>query len=412
MADLTVKFGAVTDGFMRGAKSVTKGMGGIYRSMTSLKGLIVGGFIGKFGMEILSAGAKMEQTRVAFEVMLKSAEKSKKVISELRGFADITPFRTSEIIKAGRGLMAVVSNYKQLVPIIRKLGDISAGTGKDLNELVAIYNKVGLTGKMQARELRQLSIANIPIVKLLGERYKRTGQQIFKMGEQGRLSFDDMKWAIDELTKKGGKFGGLMEKQAQTLGGRWSTFQGVVENTFADLGEGAKPLGRAVEQMTRAVRALREWDSLFKSIENTSRNVANIVEAIGSKGGTKSIAGGFETTGIDTFVDAISKSAPVDIPFLGKSEMNPFASLAADIPLLGKTELNPLSLIPSGLKAAGFGAQAKMQSLNTPEKRAELARANFDIRSQELLSGQSSNVESLLREIAEQGRNQQKPSGY
>lgn len=45
------------------------------------------------------------------------------------------------------------------------------------------------------------------------------------MVEQGKVGFPEIEKAFQNMTKNGGQFGGMMDKQSATLGGRLSTLK-------------------------------------------------------------------------------------------------------------------------------------------------------------------------------------------
>ena len=86
-------------------------------------------------------GIEMEQTRVSFTTFLKDADKANATIAQLNQFSNVTPFDNAQVIRAGKGLLAFGTTSEELIPTLRKIGDISAGTGKNFNELATIYGK-------------------------------------------------------------------------------------------------------------------------------------------------------------------------------------------------------------------------------------------------------------------------------
>ena len=126
------------------------------------------------------------------------------------------------------------------------LGDISAGTGKDLNELAAIYGKAMAKGKVETDELNQMTEAGIPIIRTLAAMYGVSEGAIYDMAAKGQISAADLQKAFENMTAAGGIFGGMMEKQSKTVGGLWSTFIGNLQTIAGTVGEQLAPLMRMV----------------------------------------------------------------------------------------------------------------------------------------------------------------------
>lgn len=232
-----VAFGKLRAEADRTSSKINKFFSGIGGKISAaLGGITLGAVIGS----AVALGANLEQTQVKYETLLGSQTEAAKVMQEMQNFADFTPFNTQEVMDAGQRLLALGVPVGQLQSKMSMLGEISAGTGKDLNELASAYGKMSAAGIVQNEDLNQLMDAGIPI---MGELQKLTGKntlQIKKMAEQG-LSIDLINKAMGNLTKEGGLYFGLMDKQSQTVAGRWSTLQSRFENTLAKIGTAMQP---------------------------------------------------------------------------------------------------------------------------------------------------------------------------
>jgi len=223
------------------------------------KGAISGimGLVGKLGLaaalatgakEVVTMGANLEQTKIQFETFTGSAEKGNAVLAQLQKFAQITPFDDNQVIGAGRQLLAFGEDAKSLNPILTKLGNISSATGKDFGELVSIYGKNKLSGVIQGEDLNQLNDSGIPVMKSLAAQLGVNVSQVRKLGADGKITFSMLDKAFDELGGKGGTWGKLMDKQSQSVAGRWSSLVGFAQNLGGRLGEMLNPLvGKIVD---------------------------------------------------------------------------------------------------------------------------------------------------------------------
>lgn len=182
----------------------------------------------------LSGSGKLEQLNIAFETFLGSADKAKKVIADLRKFADVTPFETDQVNQAGRALLAFGFTADELIPTLTRIGDVASGTGKDFNELALIYGKAKTQGLIQGEELNQLAEAGIPIYAELAKVLGVNEKQIRKLGEQGKISFSSLEQVFRNLTGEGGRFAGLMERQSQSLEGLFSTAASALQNKLTN----------------------------------------------------------------------------------------------------------------------------------------------------------------------------------
>jgi tape measure domain-containing protein len=190
-------------------------------------------------------GAEMEQTEIAFGTFLRSAEKGKAVIADLNQFANVTPFDNEEIIQSGRVLLAANVPAEKLTDTLETIGNIAAGTNVPITELGNIYAKVMNKGKLQAEELNQLAERGIPIIDTLAKEFGVTKAEVFKLGSEGKITSDVMNSAFATMTKKGGIFFKLMEKQSESASGLLSTLQGKMKLAGTELGKRMLPSAKS-----------------------------------------------------------------------------------------------------------------------------------------------------------------------
>ena len=318
--------------------------------------------------EVIKLGAAQEQTRLKFQTMLGSVEKGNAILAKLQTFANVTPFNTEEVVKAGQTLLAFGVPAGNVEGLLRKIGDVSSGTGKDLGEMSAMFGKVFAKGKIETEALNQMVEAGVPIIKVLGQMYGKTGAEVYKMAEDGKLGSKDLITAFDTMTASGGIFGGMMDKQSKTISGMWSTVTGSLETTAATLGEQLMPLlgkgleyvqgwvdelgamvndGRAAQYLATvgitgvtAFGTLVEWTvrfyESFKAVFSTLQRLVSIqFEAIQAV-----IAGGFVVivsgaiAAINALISVANKIPKVNISLVKEPEfvgqMRQWAEMSAD----------------------------------------------------------------------------------
>jgi Tape measure protein len=223
------------------------------KSVGGLKGILAGvaaGFagiqLGAFVQQIAGLGIKAEQTQISFETFLGSAEKAKKVLGELNEFAAVTPFETDQVVEAGKALLAFGIPARKLIPTLKAVGDISAGTGKDFNELAVLFGKAKTQGTLFADDITQLTEAGINVIPEFAKQFKRPEEEIKKLASEGKISFANLEQAFQSLTSEGGKFFDLTAKQSQSVGGLLSTLQSNIVDLGKKIGVALLPIFKAV----------------------------------------------------------------------------------------------------------------------------------------------------------------------
>ncbi len=177
------------------------------------------------GKTMVDQVSNIEQLRVSFDTFLGSATAGAKALNDLQQFAAKTPFQLPEVAAAGKQLLAFGLQAQDLIPTLKSIGDVAAGTGGDLSHLTLIFGQIRNEGQLTGRTLRELAIAGIPIEDVLAKNLGVAKDQIKSMTSAGQIGFNDIQKAFQSMTSEGGKFFDLMEKQSHTFGGVISNIQ-------------------------------------------------------------------------------------------------------------------------------------------------------------------------------------------
>lgn len=238
---------------------------------TAFKGL---GAALDFTSQGVKLAATAEQVRVSFEVMLGSAKKASSLMGQLVEFAAKTPFKSEEITNAARTLVAYGVESEKVVTTLTQLGDVASGLGMPLGDLASIYGKIMTNGRIMGDDMRQLQERGIPMTRELANHFGVAEGAIRKMVEEGKVGFADLNIVFQNLTKSGGMFSGMMEKQSGTFNGLLSTLEDTFEIMQKQFGE---PFMQALKP---AIQYLTE------SLEGMTGTMASLGEYLGESLGT------------------------------------------------------------------------------------------------------------------------------
>lgn len=258
--DVRSKMGGLQDKIGNGNSGVTGG----FSKLTSLAmrfGAVAG--VGIMAKKVVSLGADMEQTRVAFGTFMGDTEKANALIAKLNEFANFTPFDNAEVIKSGKMLLSAGMASDEISKSLKTLGDIASGVAMPLDELSQIYSKSMNKGKLQAEELNQISERGIPLLQELSRMTGKSTAEIYKLAESGSITSDILTTAFQNMTSEGGTYFDLMSKQSQTLGGKWSTMVGQLQTIGIAIGEALIPV---LTQLTEFGLKIIQNKDLLKDI--------------------------------------------------------------------------------------------------------------------------------------------------
>ena len=191
-------------------------------------------------------GSSAEDTRLAFRTMLGSMEDGDAMMAKLDRFSNSTPYSGDQVNQAAKTLLAFGVAAGDVENTLRKVGDVASGSGKDFNELSAIYGKVFAKGVMDTEAMNQMVEAGIPIVKTLGEMFGKSGTEIYTMAEKGEITAKSFERAFAQMSGSGGVFAGMMQKQSETVSGMWGAITGQIAYAASNIGEALLPVLKVV----------------------------------------------------------------------------------------------------------------------------------------------------------------------
>ena len=261
-------FRGVQDGVKQMAQVVEQqgqSIENVFGRIRSIASMAFSGFTAK---EIMSTLANVrgdfQQFEIAFETMLHSGEKAKAMILDLAKLAATTPFDMKGVVSGAKQLLAYGFAADQITETMRRLGDISAGLGLNLQDLTWLYGTTMVQGRLFTRDLMQFTSRGIPMTEALAKQFGVTKDKVSELVTAGKIGFPEVEKAIKSMTDEGGQFGGLMEKQSHSITGQISNIQDSIEMAINDLGTQTEGLMNDALDITSKV--IDHWKEIGKVI--------------------------------------------------------------------------------------------------------------------------------------------------
>lgn len=174
-----------------------------------------------FTKQTFNSAMETEKQGIAFRVLTGSLENSRKLMGEINNMAVKTPFDIAEIRDLTKQMLSFGFSQDDVIPTMKMLGDVTAGTGGDLMLLGRAFGQVRTKGKLYAQELNQLGEQGLGVREMLAEaRGISVAELIQGMSPGGDLTieFQEFYDIVSKLHKE--KFFNLMAEQADSAGGR------------------------------------------------------------------------------------------------------------------------------------------------------------------------------------------------
>lgn len=228
--------------------------------------------------QIFTTGSNMEQTRIAFKVLLQDADLAKEKLGELQEFADVSPFSTSEVYDAGQALLGFGVKANDLLPVMGMLGDASSGNANKFKSLVDNYGKLVSAQRANTMDLNQFALQGIPIWDALGKKVGKSGADLKDYVEKNGVAASTVTELLRGMTEQGGQFFGMMDEQSQSTAGMWSTFESKIEATYVKIYDKLQPIINATIQLATNYYPMLE--NALSGVYNLSVDTWNAMESI------------------------------------------------------------------------------------------------------------------------------------
>lgn len=250
------------------AREVEQSGGSIEQMFSRIKIAATGalaGFSAKaFIQQVATIRGEFQQLEASFTTLLGSAEKAQSMMNDLTKLAATTPFGLQDVSQGAKQLLAYGVAAQDVTSTMRKLGDISAGLSLNLNDLVWLYGTTLTQGRMFTQDLRQFQSRGIPMAEELSKIFGVTKDQVAGLVSAGKVGSKEVIEAIDNMTKAGSQFGGLMDMQSHTITGQISNIEDTIDMAFNDFGKHSEGIINDVLSLTSTL--VEHWQEVGAAI--------------------------------------------------------------------------------------------------------------------------------------------------
>ena len=193
-----------------------------------------------FISQMVAVRSEFQQLEISFGTMLKSKEKANALMAQMTELAAKTPFGLQEVSEGAKRLLAFQVPAQEVTETLRRMGDVAAGLGVPMGQLIHVYGQVKAQGKLMTNDLYQFMNAGIPIIAELSKVVGKSETEIKDMVSAGKIGFPEIQAVIKNMTSEGGLFFNLMAEQSKSLGGQISNLQDNFDQMLNEIGKASE----------------------------------------------------------------------------------------------------------------------------------------------------------------------------
>lgn len=217
-----------------------------------------------FARSVIQVRADMQGLGASLTSLLGSGQKAQEMLSELTRFGAETPMDLSDLARASQTMLSFGIEGEKIVPLIKRLGDISGGSGDKLQSLALAFSQISSTGRLMGQDLNQMINAGFNPLSEIARTTGRSMAELKKDMEAGAISIDQVEGALRSATSAGGLFYGNLEGQSKTLRGQLGALSDAYEQMLNGIGEQTE--GAIGAGISLATTAVENWQTLAKVI--------------------------------------------------------------------------------------------------------------------------------------------------
>ena len=242
---------------------------------------------------LIQVGGEFQKQHIALQAMLGDAAKADAIFSQIKELAVESPFNFQNLTGYTKQLAAFSIPYEELYDTTKRLADISAGLGVDMNRIILAYGQVRSAEFLRGTELRQFTEAGIPLLDQLAKKFSQLEGQVVSVGEvfdkisNREVPFEMVRDVLWDLTNEGGQFYKMQEVLTESLSGKLDKLKDSYQIMLSEVANSNNGvIGGSLDMLTNLTNHWRTLLNILQSLivawgaYKTATFAANVVDAI------------------------------------------------------------------------------------------------------------------------------------
>ena len=233
------------------------------------------------GNMIISGGMdralNIENARAKMSTFTKDSAQLDEIMQNVQDSVDGTAYSMDSAATVAAGLFAAgIKEGDEMTNALKLVGDTAQVSGRSMEDIGAIFNKVAANGKLTGQELNQLSDSGIPVLQLLSDSTGKSVEEVRKLVSAGKIGFAEFSEAMEQ------GLGGAAQKSGETFTSSLANLKSALSRMGAELMtpllEGITPVMNSakdmIKKMVKGEDISSEMENMFSQLESFATNVS------------------------------------------------------------------------------------------------------------------------------------------
>lgn len=256
-----------SDDNMRKMLSTVSRLASAFGVAFSVQGLV------NFGRKLVETRGEFEMQQVALRSILQNKQLADEIWDKTMQAALQSPFRAMQLTKYTKQLAAYRIETDKLFDTTKRLADVSAGLGVDMQRLILAYGQVKAANFLRSSEIRQFTEAGVNVLGELRDYFNEVKgmsvdtAKVMDMVQKRLVTFQDVEAIFKRMTDQGGIFYNMQYVQSQTVKGQINKLHDAYDQMLNSIGKANQgTIRNFVGLLNNIVKNWREWKTVLDTI--------------------------------------------------------------------------------------------------------------------------------------------------
>ena len=263
-----------------GAKALGSVAGKAVAPIAFIQGLgTAGKALIKFANSTIQAYEGIQKLQTQLSVVFATTTQASSTFNEIAEYAKKSPFGVEQTTQEAILLKQSGVYSSELMDTIKRIGDLSSGSAEKMKSISEVYARVMSSTTVTARDMRQLANAGVASYSALSKATGTDRSLIRAQLQSGKVTSQDFKAMVKELTDEGGMFYGATERGAKTIAARKQNLSDAKQLATSEIGRFFATFGGNTTQDSLYGKGISLLEGIFGFVEDIAKDVNDKKEA-------------------------------------------------------------------------------------------------------------------------------------